>query len=225
MSGERLGLFGGSFDPVHRGHVEPVRQARETLRLDRVLYLPTARPPHKSDPSRAPEASPLARFAMVELALLDEEGLEVSTHELERRHDDAPAYTIDTLEHFAREHPDAELHLLLGADSLLHLPSWKRWRELPERARLVVMARPGWRLRRSDAFDADASAADDASGPDLHPELAAALEDGSIRVLRQVTVDVSSTEIRTRRASGEAVPDSWLHPRVLHYLDKYDLYR
>src|SRR5947208_4241718 len=101
----KVGLFGGSFDPIHRGHIEPVRKARRALGLDRVIYLPTARPPHKPGGALAPAP---ARYAMVELALLFEDGLCASAYELTA---DRPAYTIETLEHFRAELPDAELFL------------------------------------------------------------------------------------------------------------------
>ena len=100
--GMKLGLFGGSFDPIHRGHIDPVREAKRTLGLDRVLYLPTARPPHKPGRVLTPA---YARYAMVEMALLGEDGLYASTHELTP---DRPAYTVETLEHFHRTLPGNE---------------------------------------------------------------------------------------------------------------------
>jgi len=187
----KLGLFGGTFDPIHRGHVEPVRAARRALGLDRVLYLPTALPPHKPKRELAPAH---ARYAMVELALLGEEGLYADPYELTL---DRPAYTAETLEHFRRAWPDADLHLLLGADSYLELPTWRRWRELPELARIVVLARPG---------------SDVETGGDV------------IR-LEQPPVDVSASEIRARLAAGQDPPPGALHPLVLDYVRKYDLYR
>ena len=113
--GMKVGLFGGSFDPIHRGHLDPVRAAMRDLGLDRVIYLHTARPPHKPGRALAPA---LARYAMVELALLGEEGLYASAHELTL---DRPAYTIETLEHFRRQMPAAELYLLIGGDSFADL--------------------------------------------------------------------------------------------------------
>ena len=136
----RLGLFGGSFDPIHAGHVLPVREARQALGLDKILYLPTAHPPHKPRRLMAP---PHARYAMVELALLGEEGLFASPYELTL---DRPAYTVETLEHFRQQEPAADLHLLIGSDSFADLNHWVRWREIPGLARLVVLARPGWSL-------------------------------------------------------------------------------
>jgi nicotinate (nicotinamide) nucleotide adenylyltransferase len=136
----KIGLFGGSFDPIHCGHVEPVKEARRLLGLERVIYLPTAIPPHKPGRVLAP---PLARYAMVEMAILSEEGLYASPYELTL---DRPAYTAETLEHFQRELPAAELHLLIGGDSFFELPRWVRWRDIAAAARLVVLARPGWDL-------------------------------------------------------------------------------
>src|SRR5262245_9737320 len=96
----KLGLFGGSFDPIHHGHVRPVLEAVEQIGLDRVVYLPTGRPPHKPNRRLAPA---LARYAMAEIALLPHSRLEVSGHELSEA---APHYTVDTLLHFRAQHPD-----------------------------------------------------------------------------------------------------------------------
>lgn len=199
----KLGLFGGSFDPVHEGHLAPVRVARRELGLPRVIYLPTALPPHKPKRAFAPAH---ARYTMVEMALLDEEGLYASPFELTL---DRPAYTIDTLEHFGRLYPGAELHLFLGGDSFVDLVHWHRWREIPGRARLVVLDRPGWRL--------------DLSG--LPEELAGMLHEGQVVVMDRRPVDVSSTRLREALAQGEEPPAGALPPLVLNYIRKYDLYR
>ena len=171
----RVGIFGGSFDPIHAGHVAPVRAARAALGLDRVFFLPTAHPPHKPGRQMAPA---LARFAMVELALLGEEGMFVSTHEL----GEAPAYTVETLEHFHAELPAVDRHLIVGSDSLASLPSWRRWRELPGLARLVVLTRPG-----SEAALRPES---------LPPELRDALDDGRLVAVEHPPLAVSATELR-----------------------------
>jgi nicotinate-nucleotide adenylyltransferase len=198
----RLGLFGGGFDPIHRGHVEPARKALEVLSLDRVNFLPTGRPPHKASRQLAPAWS---RFAMVELALLDEPLLQASPFELS---EGAPSYTVETLRHFAARHPAAELFLLLGADAFLDLPNWRNWAEIAQLATLVVFSRPG--------FDAELGAREE------HAEL---LRRGRVRRLDSVAVDVSATEIRRRLTEREPMPPEWLDERVLKYALKYSLYR
>jgi nicotinate-nucleotide adenylyltransferase len=199
----KIGLFGGSFDPIHRGHIEPVREARRLLGLERVIYLPTATPPHK--PRRALAAAH-ARYAMVELALLDEEGLYVSAHELTP---DRPAYTVDTLEHFRREMPEAELHLLVGGDSFADLHHWVRWQEIAAAARLVVLARPGWDL---DSISLD-------------PGVAALARTDRVLVVRQAAVDVSSTRLREQLAAGLPLSPGDVPDLVVRYVQKYGLYR
>jgi nicotinate-nucleotide adenylyltransferase len=199
----RIGLFGGSFDPIHAGHVAPVRAARAALGLERVFFLPTAHPPHKAARRFAPA---LARFAMVELALLGEEGLFVSTHELGGQ----PSYTVETLEHFHAELPGADLHLIVGSDSLAEIESWRRWRELPRLARLVVLRRPG---------------SEGALRPESLPrELDAARQAGRLLTVEHEPVPVSATALRAVLSSGGAPPAGSLHPLVLDYARKYRLY-
>lgn len=201
----RVGFFGGSFDPIHFGHLRPVRTARETLGLDQIIYLPTARPPHKPDREFAPA---YARYTMVELAVLDEEGLVVSPFEMTF---DRPAFTIDTLEHYQREMPGAELSLLLGCDAFAALDSWKRWREIVALARLVVLARPGWETTHL--------------AQKLPPPIARLAESPRVRFLTNPPVEISSTELRSLLARGERVPSGVMPDLVVKYIEKYSLYR
>lgn len=199
----KLGLYGGSFDPPHYGHLRPVATARQVLGLDRVLYLPTAYPPHKRDQQQAP---PHARYTMVELALLGEEGMLASPYEMAM---DGVSYTVETLEHFRRAEPASELHLLIGADSFLELSSWHRWRELTDLARLAVLPRPGCPLRSAN----------------LPTELAGWLRDGRALVVEEAErLDISSTEVRECLSRGGAGLDELLPPLVITYIQKYELY-
>ena len=199
----KIGLFGGSFDPIHRGHIEPVREARRLLGLERVIYLPTATPPHKPRRALAPAH---ARYAMVELALLGEEGIYASAHELTP---ERPAYTVETLAHFRREMPDSELHLLIGGDSFADFHHWVRWPEIVAAARLVVLARPGWDL---DSIPLD-------------PGVAALARAGRVLVVRQAAVDVSSTRLREQLAAGLPLSPGDVPDLVVRYVQKYGLYR
>ncbi len=201
----RVGLFGGSFDPIHRGHVAPVQRARRELGLERVVYLPTARPPHKPKREFAPA---YRRFAMVEMALLGEDGLYASGHELTLGR---PAYTMETVEHFAARWPDADLHLLVGGDSFAELSTWHRWQELVAAVELVVLARPGWALEEVRGG--------------LPEELARRIAQGGVHVVVDEPVDLSSTELRQRLGRGETLPDGAVAPPVVDYIRKYSLYR
>lgn len=196
----RIGLYGGSFDPVHIGHIAPILEARNKAELNRVIYLPTARPPHKEGRQLAPAEH---RFAMVRLALAGISGLEVSDYEMGL---DRPAYTVETLEHFARVFPEASLHLIIGADSCLHLDRWVRYRDILRAARLVVLVRPGWDLEQ------------------IHSPLAEELRAGEVVWVQNDAIDASSTEIRRRLSAGEELPQGWLPEPVLNYLTKHRLY-
>ena len=195
----KIGLYGGSFDPIHYGHILPVRQAKGALGLDRVIYLPTARPPHKRGRERR-RAPALARYAMVELALLAEDGFEVSTFELGEQ----VSFTADSLEHFSRRYPDARLFLILGGDSFARLDTWHRWRDILALAELAVLDRPD-------------------SGPPSR-RLAAELDGARVHHVANAPVAASSTDIRRRIAARSGDLHRWLPPLVLDYIAKYELY-
>ena len=131
-----LGVFGGTFDPIHCGHLELARELRETLALSAIRFVPAGDPPHRS----APAASAAHRVAMVELAVANHPGLEVDAREIERK---GRSYTVTTLEELRAEDRGRALALILGADAFLGLPTWHRWREVFDLAHLVVVARPG----------------------------------------------------------------------------------
>lgn len=198
---ERLGLFGGSFDPIHLGHVAPVRTALGALQLDRVVYLPTARPPHKR--GREFVDAP-RRFAMVELALLDDSRLEVDDFEMAAHE----SYTVDTVRAFA---PGRQLYLFLGADSLQELDQWREWREIVERCDLVVLQRPGFSLEHEN----------------LPRRLREVLSEERLHVVDHPLWSISSTELRrSLRHSGALTgeTEAQVSPRVLQYIRKYGLY-
>jgi len=201
----RVALFGGSFDPVHNGHIEPILEVRAAMGLDRVIYLPTARPPHKAERRFAPAHS---RYVMVEMALLPHPFLIASAHELTMNR---PAYTIETVEYFHQQMPDVDLHLIIGADSYVELDQWRRWREILEAVTLVVLARPGFEAVQASAL----GDSDELGSTSLQ----------RIRWFENRPVEVSSTEIRAFLSRGERPPSEMMSPLVVDYCLKYSLYR
>ncbi len=201
----RIGLYGGTFDPIHLGHLIVARAVRELLAMERMILIPSARPPHKA----AEETTAAAhRLAMTRLAADGEPGMEVSDCEIKRS---GPSYTIDTVAEFRRRlGDDVELNWIIGADTLRELATWHRVEELVDACRFVVAARPG------------------SESPDLDP-LREVLRDEQIDRLRANRVetpliDISATEIRRRVADGRSI--RWLVPEsVRAYIHEHRLYR
>lgn len=137
----RIGIFGGSFNPVHNAHLRFARQARKKFKLDRIVFVPSGRPPHKS-PSLL--ASKPDRLKMLRLALAGS-GFSVSDHELRKK---SISYSWDTIRYFRKRFPKAQLHFLLGADALSGIKTWKRGERILDEARFIVAARPGRPLGR-----------------------------------------------------------------------------
>ncbi|NUM54690.1 MAG: nicotinate-nucleotide adenylyltransferase [Candidatus Hydrogenedentes bacterium] len=133
----RIGVFGGTFDPIHNTHLAIARAARQQADLDIVLFVVSAQPPHKHG---ATFATAEDRLALVEAAVADVPGMRASRIELDRV---GPSYTADTLETLHREYPQTELFLIIGMDSLIDLPKWRTPDRILARAHLLVVPRPG----------------------------------------------------------------------------------
>jgi nicotinate-nucleotide adenylyltransferase len=133
----RIGIFGGSFDPVHHGHLILARAAREELGLDRIVFIPANMSPHKTDTRPATAED---RWNMVNLAIKGEDGLTASDVELRRP---APSYTVDTLRDFRAEQPDDEFVLLIGADNVAKFDTWREPQEIRRLAPIAVLDRAG----------------------------------------------------------------------------------
>lgn len=198
-----IGVFGGTFDPVHLGHLILAEQCREQARLDRVLFIPAARPPHKLEKPLTPFHH---RVEMLSLAVAGNPAFAVDELEKDRP---GPSYTADTLEELRRRFPDAGLTLLIGSDCLPDLAYWRDPSRIAALADLLIMARPGWPVADLDALRAS-----------LH--LTAELQ------LRQVVqapmLDVSSRDLRARAAEGRSL--RYLVPRAVEcYVLAHRLYR
>ena len=213
-----LGIFGGTFDPIHCGHLELAREVRAALNLAAVRFIPAGDPPHRA----APVAPAMHRLAMVELAIAGHPGLQVDTREIERR---GRSYTVETLEELCAEEPARILALIVGGDAFLGFPGWHRWRELFELAHVIVVARPGvtfelalppelaaeWAARLRT--DASALATERAGGIIVQPITAHAIAASAIRA-----------EL-ARGAEGIGAVRGLLPAAVLAYIDRNQLYR
>jgi nicotinate-nucleotide adenylyltransferase len=218
--GEAVGVLGGSFDPVHLGHLHAAEGLRRSLALSRVLLLPAAIPPHKHAESLSP---PAHRRAMLELALAGQSGLELCALELERG---VVAYTIDTLRLLRGGRPPLRPIFLLGSDLLAQLPSWHSWREIVSEFDLAIVDRSRPVLERSP--------------PELQREIAgrwielpevagdvAELDPGRggrLFHLALAPLPISASEVRRRAATGASLVDL-VPPAVAAYIQRSSLYR
>lgn len=197
----RVALFGGTFDPPHRGHIGIAKAAADAFQLDSVLFAPVGLQPLKSGLETTPFAT---RLAMVELACEADPRFRASTLDAPRA-DGRPNYTIDTLTNLREQIPSATLFSLIGADSFLHLRQWRESHRLLTLAEWIVVSRPGFPL-------------DDLAGLQLTEA-----ERSHLHLLTTVFEDVSATELRRRLAAGEDCGDLLPSP-VAAYIRQHGLY-
>ena len=184
-----LALFGGTFDPVHLGHLSVAWEAAELLDAE-VRLMPANVPPHKPPPLATPEQ----RVAMLHAALQKQDRLTVDTRELRRA---GPSYTYDTLCELRAEHDGRPLVLLLGADAFAGLPTWHRWRELFDVAHLGVLSRPGVEVELPHTLWSAIDARRTGDVADLHASPA-----GKVIELAVTPLEISATRIRELLAAG-----------------------
>lgn len=196
---DALGIMGGTFDPIHLGHLVAAEEARVRFRLDRVIFVPNGRPPHKKD---YPVTPPERRCEMVVLAVASNPAFEPSRIEIDRP---GPSYAVDTVTQLrGRLGPDAKLYFITGADAILEILTWRQPHRLAESCEFIAVTRPGHDLRRLEKA--------------LPRDLLA-----RIHVLRVPGLDISSTELRRRAGIGESL--RYLTPQaVVRYIAAYGLY-
>lgn len=219
----KLGLLGGSFNPIHNGHLTIARLVRDRLHLDQVLFIPTGDPPHKRDGSLAPAKD---RYEMVRLALAGTSSFDLLDIEIRRT---GKSYSIDTIRELQRQFgSSAELCFLIGLDAFLDLPNWKEPLELLRACRFVVVPRPGQSFRSLadmpllPALDAKVLAELDAGAL---PQLDIAMPSGqNITCLPIPPCSISSSDIRQRIRQG-TTPANMLPPPVESYILQHRLYQ
>ena len=209
-----LGVFGGTFDPIHYGHLRLAETAREALGLTRVRLIPAGQPPHRA----TPRAGGPHRLAMARLAAADNPGFEVDPAEVEAQE---ASYTILSLERLRAElGPQRPLVLLLGVDAFLGLPGWRRWTELFDFAHLAVANRPGYSL---DGAAMPAALAEQASRRQAPSNTLGAAPAGHLVQFAMTPLAISATDIRSRCATGQSLR-YLLPPPVVDYISRHQLY-
>jgi nicotinate-nucleotide adenylyltransferase len=215
MTGGPLGIIGGTFDPIHHGHLRLAEEAAEVLGLAGVIWLPAGRPPHRQTPG----VDPNHRLAMVRLAVAGRTGFTVDAGEIDA---DTPSYTVTSLRRLRAQYGDGRsLVLLLGSDAFAGLADWHRWRELFELAHIAVATRPGFALSSLDpglplGEEMQRRMADTSSALGQRPA-------GNILAFAMTPLAISATALRERLLSGGSVryllPDG-----VLDYIHRNHLY-
>jgi nicotinate-nucleotide adenylyltransferase len=194
----RLGVMGGTFDPIHNGHLAAAREVARRLGLDEVVFIPAGHPWQKQDRDITDVEH---RFRMVVIATQDEPGMSVSRIDIER---EGPTYSVDTLRDLRAAHPHAELFFITGADALAGLPTWRDPQEVVSLAHLVGVTRPGYDLEAA--------------------RLQAGLPEGVVTLLEIPGVEVSASECRERASSGESL-DGLVPEAVANHIRDHGLYR
>jgi nicotinate-nucleotide adenylyltransferase len=196
-----IGVFGGTFDPVHFGHLRTAYELGMRLELSQVRFVPCSVPPHRGEPV----ADAQARVRMLEAAIADVPEFVVDLRELERP---GPSYTVDTLASLRADHPDDPLCLLLGMDAFLGLAGWRDWRRLLDLAHIAVANRPGWRVPDDGVLG---RLLEDRRAPGR-----AALHErshGSVLVVDVTRLEIASSDIK--RSIQDGVAPKYLLPRAV----------
>ena len=219
----KVGLFGGTFDPIHSGHQQVAVDILQQFKLDKIHFIPCALQPHKTD---GPLASAPNRLDMLKLALHAHPCFEISEVEIRRQ---GPSYTIDTLSYFAKTQPlGTALHFILGLDAFLEIDAWKSFDKLFDLAIFIVMARPGFgesignALRTAVDFARHRISLDyrlDDHGDRLSHPVKNPIYLASVR-----QINIASSQIRHMIRQGQSIKN-WVNPDVANYIEDKGLYR
>ncbi len=199
---QAIGIMGGTFDPIHYGHLTAAEFARAEFKLAKVLLMLAARPPHKQEELILDEEH---RLEMLKLAISDNKLLEVSTLELNRP---GYSYTIDTIRYFLDHCPQKKIYFIMGSDALFTLHTWKEVNQLSRLCNFIVVTRPGYQLKKDD------------------PQYARLPSDfwDNVSNLEIPGFDFSSTDIRTRVKQGKTIK-YMVPPQVEQYIRRHGIYK
>lgn len=211
-----IGLFGGTFDPIHLGHLNAIQMLNEQMPFDAVHWVLSARPPHKERISTSAEH----RFTMMSLALAQGANYVADDSEIKRQ---ATSYTIDTVDEFQLNYPEAQICVVVGGDSLLSLPHWHRYDELVDKVNWVVMNRPGYQLNLPHELQQRL-----VCDPLELQNQAVKKSGGKIWVFEHTEFAISSTELRAELAdsrSDNLLSKEFLPKAVFSYIQEQQLYK
>lgn len=209
-----LGILGGTFDPIHHGHLRPALDLVEQLGLQKMLLIPCRVPPHRPQP----QASASQRLAMLQRAVASETCFRIDERELQRP---GPSYMVDTLQSLREQYPDTPLCLCLGMDAFIGLPQWYHWQQIIELAHIVVSHRPGWQL---DEQSMPTPLLDYLRTRQIQTpsELGQSLA-GRLRLQEVTQLAIAATDLRQRIAAGRSA--RYLLPEaVWEYIQQQGLY-
>jgi len=216
---QRIGILGGTFNPIHYGHLAAAEEVRERLKLDRILFIPSFHPPHKQEDD-VPSAA--HRMEMVRLAIMENATFAPSDIEIKRG---GKSYTIDTIETLKRTYLNAELFFITGVDSFLDIQTWNHWERLLSLCTFVVLSRPGYRFSDLLKIDFLRPAETQVIELDQEQRLHAEIHSGTFTVYLEMIplYDISSTDIRRRVKEGRSI--KYLLPEMVEtYIIKNKLY-
>ncbi len=197
----RVGIFGGSFNPLHQGHLIVAEFAAETIRLDRVLFAPVVHPPHRDGKELLAIEH---RLAMIEIAIANNDRFQLTLVDVERA---GPHYSLDTVRIIQEQYPGSQLYFVMGGDSFKSFPLWHEPAELVQHCRLAVMRRPSFRPVHPHMHDSEM--------PTLHER---------VDMIEAPPIGISATRIREQLGIGKSV--RYLLPdNVLHYIHENNLYQ
>ena len=216
---QRLGILGGTFNPIHLGHLAAAEEVRDRLKLEKVIFIPSFLPPHKIDED-IPSA--VQRQEMIRLAIRGNAHFTVSDMEIRRG---GRSYTVDTIEALQQTHPGAELYFLTGLDSFLEIRTWKDWDRLLTLCSFVVLSREGYRFRDIARLGMVNVPEQELSALDAREKDQVVItgESRPVYLERIPFYDISSTDIRTRVREGQSIKYR-LPEAVEHYIIENKLY-
>ncbi len=216
---QKLGILGGTFNPIHYGHLAAAEEVRDRLKLDKVLFIPSFLPPHKQEDDMP---SAVQRLEMVRLAISGNSQFKVSDNEVKRG---GKSYTIDTIKSLRSQYPGAELYFITGLDSFLDIQTWKEWERLLTLCFFVVLSRPGYTFADLGRIGFLEDSARDLEALDRQETAQVVIKSDDRRIyMEQISLyDISSTDIRTRIRHARTIKYH-LPESVEHYIIENKLY-